>query len=459
MNQKNIYRTLSITICSLVTVATLTQTSHAQMEFMAEAMHPEFFSRDLVVFSEGLNLDDTQEVIIEAMFDSYTDDFEAGWAATTENLNAVADKIKENKPASERDTLKPVLETLGIWLEEKRALDQGLLENVKTILIEEQLQLWPSFAQRLYREKHINRGRLSGESTDLFQVSRDTNLSGTAESIITPHLDEYAIALDAAMRTRDAILRGNPKKLFDNILNGNTTQSPEHVEALVKARINVRDINDRYIDVISSSLNLDDGEDFRNRALNRGYPRIYRRTPAQRIIRQAAENEAYEAEIHALIMQLEFAYLGELGIINYDLLRLTRSHDPEVQRNRALAGQVRSSGRTPIKLEDPTRPVFKDREALGRRYIEMLRDILTPDQFMELEGARRWVPRDEQTYNQEKPSTIPTGPDGALKLQQSPSKGNTKGKDKGKNAPAKPSRPSPSGLGNDGRGSGLTGGS
>jgi hypothetical protein len=459
MNQKHIFRTLSITIYSLVTVATLTQTSHAQMALMGEAMHPEFFSRDLITFSEGLNLDDTQEVIVEAMFDSYTDDFEAGWAATTVSLNAVADKIKEDKPASERDTLKPVFDTLGTWFEEKRALDQGLLENVKAILIEEQLELWPSFAQRLYRSSGIPRGRLSGESTDLFQVSRDTNLSGTAESLITPHLNEYAIALDAAMRTRDAILRGNPKKLFDNILSGNTAQSPEHVEALVKARINVRDLNDRYIDVISSSLNLEDGEDFRNRALNRGYPRIYRRTPAQRIIRQAAENEAYEPEIHVLIVQLEFAYLGELELINYDLLRLTRAHEPESQRNRALASQVKSSGRDPIKLQDPTRPVFKDREALGRRYIEMLRDILTPDQFMELEGARRWVPRDEQTYNQEKPSTIPTGPDGALKLQFFPPKGNTKGKDKGKSPPAKPSKPSPSGLGNNGRGSGLTGGS
>ena len=118
---------------------------------------------------------------------------------------------------------------------------------------------------------------------------------------------------------------------------------------------------------------------------------------------------------------------------------------------------MRSSGHAPKKLEDPTRPVFKDREALGRRYIEMLRDILTPDQFIELEGARRWVPRDEQTYNQVKPSTIPTGPDGGLKLQHSPSQGNTKGK--GKGAPAKPSRPSPTGLGNDSRDSGLTGGS
>ena len=95
-----------------------------------------------------------------------------------------------------------------------------MLENIKTILIEEQLELWPSFTQRLYREKHVNRGRLSGESTDLFQVVRDTDLSGTAEAAISPHLDEYAVAMDTAMRKRDAILRGNPKKLFESVRDG-----------------------------------------------------------------------------------------------------------------------------------------------------------------------------------------------------------------------------------------------
>ena len=459
MNPKNTLRAFAIASISIAAPASLTQSAHSQMEFMAEAMHPEFFTRDLVVFSEGLNLDDTQEVIVEAMFDSYTDDFEMGWAATTERLNTVADELKEKKPDNEQDTLKPVLETLGAWLEEKRALDQGLLENVKTILVAEHLELWPSFSQKLYREKHINRGRISGESTDLFQIARDTKLSGTADSLIAPLLEEYAVALDIAMRKRDAILRGNPKKLFDNILNGDNSQSPEHVEALVKSRINVRDINDRYIEVISSSLSAQDGEDFRSRALNRGYPRIYRRTPAQRILRQASENEEYEPEIHALIIQLETAYLGELLVLNFDLLTLTRKHDPEVQRNRSLAGQVRKTGGTPARLDDPTRALYKDREAVGKRYIEMLRDILAPDAFLELEGARRWVPRSEKSYdNLTKPGTAPSGPAGELRLQNSPSKPGKKPKGKGDRPTVKPDN---SGFGNSkgDRGSGLSGGS
>ena len=455
MNPKNTLCTLAFASISFVASVSISQTTHGQMEFMAEAMHPEFFTRDLVVFAEGLDLDDTQEVIVEAMFNSYNDDFEMGWASTTERLNRVADELKINKPDNERDTLKPVFDTLGEWLEEKRALDQGLLENVKTILVAEQLELWPSFAQRLYREKNINKGRLSGESTDLFHITRDTNLSGTAESIITPQLEEYAVALDKAMRKRDAILRGNPKKLFDNILIDNTGRSPELVETEIKSRINVRDINDRYIEVISSSLSPQDGEDFRLRALNRGYPRIYRKTPAQRILRQAAEKDSYEPEIHALVIQLETAYLGELLVLNYDLLNLTRRHDPKVKINRALSGQIRKSGGTPEKLNDPTRSIYKDREAVGRRYIDMLRDILSPDIFLELEGARRWVPRDEQPYdNLSKPNRPLVGPDGGLSIQGGSSGKSGKGKD---GLP----KPNPAGLSNPkggGSGSGAKGG-
>jgi hypothetical protein len=388
-------KTLFTVVTTAIAALYMTPTSSAQMEYMAEAMRPEYMSRDLVVFAEGLNLDDTQEVIVEAMFDSYEDDFEFGWATTQERLNKVAENLKVNPPDSTKGTLEPVLNALGDWLQEKRALDQGLLENVQAILIGNQKHLWQGFAQRLYREKHTNRGRLSGESVDLFTVVRDSDLSPIAESIIEINLVEYASALDIAMRNRDTILRGNPKKLFDTILSGNADRPPALIDNLIRARIEVRDLNDRYIDIISSTLSDIDGENFRNRALKRGYTRIYRRTPAQRIFRQAAENESYPAETTALILQLEAAYLQELGSINYKLLTLTRKHEPEVHRNRELAGQVRKNGGTPKKLVDPTREVFKQREELGKRYIDLLRGILSPDEFIELDGARRWIPRSE----------------------------------------------------------------
>lgn len=391
-----VHKTLLIALLPAFLALFAPKTASAQMEFMAEAMQPEYMSRDLVVFAEGLDLDDTQEVIVEAMFDSYEDDFQNGWAATQERLNRIAEKIREKPSASTKETLEPVLNALGDWLIEKRHLDEGLLENVQAILVEHQRLLWPGFAQRLYREKHMSRGRLSGESVDLFQIARDSNLSPIAEILISSQLDEYAVALDVAMRNRDAILRGNPKKLFDNILSGNAQRTPDLVDNLIKARVEVRDLNDRYIELISGNLIGSDSEDFRLRALKRGYTRIYRRTPAQRILRQAAENESYSEGLRAQIFQLEASYLQELEVINFELLDKTRQYEPAMHRHRDLAGQVRREGGTPQKLEDSTRPLYKEREELGKRYIEMLRALLSDEDFLELDGARRWIPRSEQ---------------------------------------------------------------
>ncbi len=407
----------------------------SQMEFMAEAMQPEYMSRDLVVFAEGLNLDDTQEVIVEELFDSYEDDFQTGWAATQERLNRIAEEIRKKPPTSSKETLEPVLNALGDWLIEKRHLDEGLLEHVQVILVEQQRQLWPSFSQRLYREKHMNRGRLSGESVNLFQIARDTGLSPVAETLISGQLDEYAVALDIAMRNRDAILRGNPKKLFDNILSGNSQRSPNLVDDLIRARVEVRDLNDRYIEIISGNLVGNDSEDFRLRALKRGYTRVYRRTPAQRLFRQAVENEFYSEGIRAQIFQLEASYLQELEIVNFELLEQTRKHEPAMHRHRELAGQVRRDGGTPEKLTDPTRALYKKREELGKRYIEMLRALLSAEEFLELDGARRWIPRSEQQNNTslENPLSGPTGAPTLLSGGKPASKGkdNKKGNEKG----------------------------
>ena len=429
----------------------LTTNAQGQMEYMAEAMQPEYFSRDLVVFAEGLNLDDTQEVIVEAMFDSYEDDFELGWANTQERLNTIADEIREKQPATSRETLEPVLNVLGDWLEEKRILDVGLLENVNAILINDQKALWPTFIRKLYREKHISRGRLSGESVDLFQIIRDSALSPAAESAIAASLEEYDVALDSAMRKRDDILRGNPKKLFDDILNGNAGRNEDMVDEIIKARKNVRDINDRYIEIISSSLAEGDSEDFRLRSLKRGYPRIFRRTPAERLLRQAAENQNYGADIIAQVLQLEGAYLIELAEINHQILTTTRSHEPEMHKHREVAGQIRKNGGTPDKLEDPTRELYKEREELGNRYIEMLRTLLSGEQFLELDGARRWIPRDElpamPSQGEPKAGANPEG------LELNAGGGSSKG---GKSSKADNER---DGIGKDGRGrGGLRGG-
>ncbi|MBT4530616.1 MAG: hypothetical protein HOC27_05370, partial [Phycisphaerae bacterium] len=116
----------------------------------------------------------------------------------------------------------------------------------------------------------------------------------------------------------------------------------------------------------------------------------------------------------AQIIQLEVTYLFELSTINYELLLATRKHEPTRERNRELAGQIRKNGGVPEKLVDPTRDLYKEREELGKQYIEMLQALLSPEEFLELDGSRRWIPRGEQNYN--RPSVPPKGVDGALSL-------------------------------------------
>ena len=141
---------------------------------------------------------------------------------------------------------------------------------------------------------------------------------------------------------------------------------------------------------------------------------------------------------------LEGAYLQELADINKTLLDLTKKHEPEVHINRELAGQIRRNGGTPQKIEDPTRNVYKKREELGKRYIDMLRDLLSDEEFLELDGSRRWIPRSEQ-IRAIPPSPV-TGPDGGLSL--SGGSGAGKSKKDGSPSPKGSPVPDPTGLGN-----------
>ena len=106
MHNKTTLTTLFTIAITALLSSFLSPSASAQMQYMAEAMRPEYMSRDLIVFSQGLNLDDTQEVIVEAMFDSYEDDFEYGWASTQERLNKVAEDLKTNPPTSTKEPRK-----------------------------------------------------------------------------------------------------------------------------------------------------------------------------------------------------------------------------------------------------------------------------------------------------------------------------------------------------------------
>ena len=380
--------------------------SHAQLSAVAQAMEPEYFTRDLLIFIEGLDLDETQAVIAEAIFDDYEMQFDEGKLRMEQEIEALTNEIKEMKGQGQQDRiLEMVVMPIQDWLVRREGLNSQLIENVKIILVPEQQELWTAFNRRLYREKKLDDGKFSGERVDLFIIARDTNVDSQQEPA-KQIMDNYAMQLDQALHARQRLIEGEDTSLLDSLRNRTSDPSLDIdvKKKIINHRIKVRDINDFYREEIASALNAQLAEKFRMETLRRAYPKIYRTTNAERVFDEAmatydpvggqegpgpkADKETYDA-----IWSLYGEFLGQLVVMNDKLYSTTRSSEPEIQRQR-LENQIqRASGAKVERPKNPLTELQQEKRELEADYLMRLRNLLGDDAFFELNGTRRYDDR------------------------------------------------------------------
>ena len=101
----------------------------------ADSMQPDLFSRDLVVFSEVLELDESQRLIVEALFTDHQEDFQLG----LENMRNRFDEMRDDFTGNDvKRIMTLVFLPFQEWRGEKEILRQEFMENVKVVLTEEQ---------------------------------------------------------------------------------------------------------------------------------------------------------------------------------------------------------------------------------------------------------------------------------------------------------------------------------
>jgi len=374
-------------------IAGLLPASTARAQFgeaagIGEAMQQDFLSRDIVLFSQGLNLDDTQRVIVEALFTDYEQAFDAGITGMKAKLEGMREQMTSDDPAR---VLKMVFAPFTEWAVDKADLYDQFLENVQVVLTPEQMDKWPAFERSLYREKNIHRGQLSGESLNLFYVIRDMKLDDKSMQPIQPTLDEYDVAMNDALRRRQTAITGPDNPMLAALAEQDTQKRTDSLMHILQLRIAVRNVNDDYIERLAAAMPDNLAAKFKADALDRAYPRIFRETQAQRIFKVAKELEGLDPTVLTSVIELETAYLAELASINQQLHQAMRKHEPDDIRNRAEDFDRRMGGQSPDKRDDPTRELFTRRDELARTYIRQLHAILTPEQFAQLPGAMRWI--------------------------------------------------------------------
>lgn len=383
-------------LTALAIAATIGVTGSASAQFgqaagFGEMMSPYFMRRDLMLFADGLELDEGQSAIVETLYMDYEDEHEAGRERMFDRINDMRAELEE---MDRNQLLEVVFQPFEDRSEEWDQMRERFLENVKAILNEEQLDQWPAFRRQLRRDKELPKGQFGAESVNLFHLVRDLDVPPSEREQLDGLLEEYDVALDRALRTREQHLRESRMAMMHAIRDEDPSTSVEIYDRQIEARVAIRNTNLQYARAMVDRLPEESGAELLHTVQMRAYPRIYRETPALRIIKQAKKLDDLSAETLDAIILIEQAYLAELGPINANLERLLAQYEPEQARYRANSFAMRASGKQQPKPVDPSRDEFKRRQEVGKRYVQQLQDLLTDEQFRSLSGASRYLRSD-----------------------------------------------------------------
>jgi len=375
----------------VLVVASMVVTTPASAQFGGGAgsddvFRPDYTTRDVVLFVEGLELTEEQRYIFETMFDMYQMEFDAGVEKVRERLSNMRDELVGSDP---QQVLEKVFGPVDEWRNEKKILASRLMLDLQSQLGPQQKEMWPAFDRKLRRIKTLKDGVLTGESIDVFFSLQQMDLTNAEKDAIKPILDRYDEALDAALQARNEFVSDTQQDLSKAIRAQDVAKARSIVERQVNYRLTVRNTTETAITELMEALPDGKAQDFRRLTLEQAYGTVYRPTQMERVFEQVMEIEDLTEEQITAVNETKHRYLAEMDVINERLVQLIRDQDGQkaVQRVERLVHRV--AGETAAQQQDLVREAFQQREEVGVRYLQELKALLTPEQFALIPGAAK----------------------------------------------------------------------
>jgi hypothetical protein len=274
------------------------------------------------------------------------------------------------------------------WRRERGEMDAKLMEGVQATLKDAQKSEWPAFDRFLRREKSLPRGRLSGESVNLFAVLDAAGLSKESIAKLGTLLEEYEVRLDEALKRRNDYLGQNEAKALRAIQEGDAKAMENLADRMIDLRNAVRSVNEDSRTAIVAALSPEDGKRVERAALEAAYGRVYRATRADRAFAAALEMEDITPEVRASIQDLQVLYGTEIESMNQRIAQSIRKSEPERMKQEAVrASGLLSGGGGAFfggQPEDPADALLEKRGETTDNYVKRLSALLTPEQAAKL---------------------------------------------------------------------------
>lgn len=414
------------------------------------AFSPDYSIRDLPVFKSELILDDEQTAIVESILRDHSEQFEqilgqvredlrsaqAALGAEDPEIDRQREEIREEiaalfesmqadlqsaeasgtnvmevrkKYEGEVQALKTRLEQLQSqpmkpeqmgklfndaslrleqWRIERKRLSEKLASDTQAILREEQRPRWAALERRIVRQNTLGRGRLQGESVDLFLVVRDQHLDATQAQNVTQQMTDYEMRLDAVLRKRNDRIETSEREMFKAVASSDRDGLSTILGEITKARIDVRNVNDETAAALAAALGEEPGAKLTASYRQRAYSLVFRETQTLRLIKAARELGGLTPVQVESLDQLQRSFQAELEPMNEQVLLAVRQHEPAqvVQRElRLLLPPTVEMENTERDLgPDGVQQAFARRAEMGQRYDAQLQVILGDELYERL---------------------------------------------------------------------------
>lgn len=286
------------------------------------------------------------------------------------------------------------------WTKKREELDARLIDDLRSILSDEQQPRWTIVERERRRHMLLPKGRLSGESIDLIELVEGTRLedSFTPEQIaelIDPVLEQYAIELDSALQTRDRLIEPLQRKFFETLANDRTEAEKIWKDATDRRKV-VRDINRKYLQILAATLGDDLGVRLHDRFMTTAYPNAFGPTRADKYIESAKNSDLLDEEQIQRLEALSMSMESKLDPMRRQIAKLTDEQDEglppwmqmmNIEGGSARGGMVMTFGGSD-QGNDPMRDLLRERFQIVRDVMEQVERTLTDDQ-------RQAIPRPE----------------------------------------------------------------
>ncbi len=427
----------------------------AGMRDVRDALEPDFARRDLQLFVRQLTLDEVQGDVVEQLFEDYETAYEPEMERVQSSMMDVGRRLMESFMSPERqeqmnsrmEKMREELRTaeengemtddqrreffrtrmeqaaaevqndgtvMGLDAEIKAAfstilgdletlqakkleLKKAFIDGVKATLDDAQMVNWDPFERFLTREKTLPRGRISGESTNLFLVVDDARLPVEEFAKVEPLFDSYESQLDTALRARNDFITESSGRLFKAMVSGESDAAMRLIKQQVQLRTAVRDVNESFrAQMVGALGETPVAQQLNQSILASAFERVYGPTQTTRMFEAAKQLDGLDAAILASIVELEIGYTNEVRPLNDRLYTLTKQTEPDelvtaseravTMLSSGISGMMSGMGRDMGRgmggqQNDTTREVNDQKRKVGENYQEKLKALLTPDQL------------------------------------------------------------------------------